>query len=264
MIGTQAALGVGASSDVLLFVICSPVGPYYKTGFKPVSLLATTKDVRAWPGGTGGYKLGSNYAGGVVPQMSAATEGYAQILWLFGEDHQLTEVGTVSACFWEIYLSLRALSGCRPLTWLRLHSLRSQMNLFMVIADEKGDWELVTPPLEDIILPGVTRDSVLALAREHAEGKLKIEGLPSKLKVSERKITMPQLQKIQKEGRLVEMFGSGTAAIVSPVKEIGYNGEKIPVPVEEDGLGAVARAMLREIQARQLGTVKSDWTVVVD
>jgi hypothetical protein len=57
MIGTQAALGVGASTDVLLFVICSPVGPYYKTGFKPVSLLATTKDVRAWPGGTGGYKV---------------------------------------------------------------------------------------------------------------------------------------------------------------------------------------------------------------
>jgi branched-chain amino acid aminotransferase len=57
MIGTQAALGVGASTDVLLFVICSPVGPYYKTGFKPVSLLATTHDVRAWPGGTGGYKV---------------------------------------------------------------------------------------------------------------------------------------------------------------------------------------------------------------
>lgn len=57
MIGTQAALGVGASTDVLLFVICSPVGPYYKTGFKPVSLLATTTDVRAWPGGTGGFKV---------------------------------------------------------------------------------------------------------------------------------------------------------------------------------------------------------------
>lgn len=66
MIGTQAALGVGASTDVLLFVICSPVGPYYKTGFKPVSLLATTTDVRAWPGGTGGYKVCSQaYASSV-------------------------------------------------------------------------------------------------------------------------------------------------------------------------------------------------------
>lgn len=63
MIGTQAGLGVGASTDILLFVIMSPVGPYYKTGFKPIKLLATTTDVRAWPGGTGEYKLGSNYAG---------------------------------------------------------------------------------------------------------------------------------------------------------------------------------------------------------
>lgn len=96
MIGTQASLGVSASSDVLLFTITSPVGPYYKTGFKPVSLLASTEHVRAWPGGTGGFKLGSNYAPGVVPQQKAAVEGYHQILWLFGEDHEVTEVGTMN------------------------------------------------------------------------------------------------------------------------------------------------------------------------
>lgn len=90
MIGTQAGLGVGASTEILLFVIMSPVGPYYKTGFKPVGLLATTESVRAWPGGTGGYKLGSNYAAGVVPQMEAAKLGYQQILWLFGDEHRLT------------------------------------------------------------------------------------------------------------------------------------------------------------------------------
>lgn len=61
-----------------------------------MSLLATTEHVRAWPGGTGGFKLGSNYAGGVVPQVQAAELGYAQILWLFGEDHELTEVGTMN------------------------------------------------------------------------------------------------------------------------------------------------------------------------
>lgn len=232
MIGTQAALGVGASTDVLLFVICSPVGPYYKTGFKPVSLLATTSDVRAWPGGTGGYKLGSNYAGGVVPQMSAAGEGYQQILWLFGEDHQVTEVGT--------------------------------MNLFIVVSDEAGGWELITPPLGDTILPGVTRDSVLCLARDHAAGKLSIDGLPKTFKVSERKLTMPEIARLQKEGKLVEMFGSGTAAVVSPIKEIGYDGAKIQVPVGSDGLGDVARAMLREINGRQLGTIESEWSVVVE
>jgi branched-chain amino acid aminotransferase len=91
-VGTQTALGVGPPSTALLFVICSPVGPYYKGGFKPVKLLASTEYVRAFPGGTGGYKLGANYGPGVVPQVEAAKLGYDQILWLYGEDDRLTEV----------------------------------------------------------------------------------------------------------------------------------------------------------------------------
>ncbi|TIA86357.1 hypothetical protein E3P99_03703 [Wallemia hederae] len=96
LIGTQASLGVGASSDALLYVICSPVGPYYKNGFKPVKLLATSKNVRAWPGGTGANKLGANYVQGVKPQHEAAEKGYDQNLWLFGEEKQLTENGTMN------------------------------------------------------------------------------------------------------------------------------------------------------------------------
>ncbi|KAG8969792.1 hypothetical protein FRC03_000618 [Tulasnella sp. 419] len=96
LIGNQAALGVGPPNAALLFVICSPVGPYYKNGFKPVKLLATTKYVRAVPGGTGSYKLGANYAPCLVPQTEAAAEGYDQNLWLLGEEHYLTEVGTMN------------------------------------------------------------------------------------------------------------------------------------------------------------------------
>ncbi|SCV71334.1 BQ2448_2922 [Microbotryum intermedium] len=231
MIGTQAGLGVGASTDVLLFVIACPVGPYYSTGFKPVKLLATAKDVRAWPGGTGGYKLGSNYAAGVVPQQAAAALGYQQILWLYGPEHQLTEVGT--------------------------------MNLFVVLSHPDGTTELVTPPLEDMILPGVTRDSVLALARAHEKGEAVLQGLPPKFKVSERNLTMPQLREASKDGTLKEVFGSGTAAIVSPVSGIGYESELIDVPHGEDGLGDVARVMLREIVGRQTGKIESEWSVVV-
>lgn len=83
LIGTQAALGVGATSDALLFVITCPVGAYYSTGFKPVSLSADPSKVRAWPGGTGQYKLGGNYAPAIKPQMEAAEKGYQQNLWLF-------------------------------------------------------------------------------------------------------------------------------------------------------------------------------------
>lgn len=98
MIGTQESLGVGASNKALIFVIASPVGPYFPSGFNAVNLLATSEKVRAWPGGTGDAKVGGNYAPCIRPQLDANKEGYQQNLWLFGPDHQLTEVGTMN-CF---------------------------------------------------------------------------------------------------------------------------------------------------------------------
>lgn len=86
-----------------------------------------------------------------------------------------------------------------------------------------------------MILPGVTRDSVLALARDHASGKRKLAGLPDKFTVSERNLTMPELVEASKDGSLCEVFGSGTAAIVSCVDGIGYEGELVKVPCGEDG-----------------------------
>ncbi|KAF8307531.1 branched-chain amino acid aminotransferase II [Clavulina sp. PMI_390] len=231
LIGTQTALGVGPSSTALLFVICCPVGPYYKGGFKPVKLLATTEFVRAFPGGTGGYKLGANYGPSVVPQVKAAKEGYDQILWLSGEDDELTEVGT--------------------------------MNLFICLKGENDTIELLTPPLGDVILPGITRDSVISIAKEHISGKKKIPGLPDNLVFSERKINMGELVKAGKEGRLLEVFGSGTAAVVCPVDQIGYRGETIHIPTGEAGLPPITKGLLNEIWGRQLGTIESDWSVVV-
>lgn len=232
LIGTQNALGVGPSSDALLFVICSPVGPYYATGFKPVQLLATTKFVRAAPGGTGGYKLGANYAPSVVPQVQAATHGYSQILWLYGDDHMLTEVGT--------------------------------MNLFVAFDKPDGSVEVVTPPLGDMILPGVTRDSALQLLRDHASGKRKLPGLPEKLTISERKMVMKDLVDAEKNGTLREVFGTGTAAIVSPVDKIGYEGKDIEIPTGPGGAGPIAKAMLDTIVGIQTGQIEHEWSVVAN
>jgi branched-chain amino acid aminotransferase len=117
-----------------------------------------------------------------LPQRLAAAKGYQQNLWLFGDEHQLTEVGT--------------------------------MNLFILMKDDNGDLELVTPPLDGSILPGVTRDSIISLAKDWNE-----------FKVNERNMTMPQLRDAIKAGRVVEMFGCGTACVVSPIKTIGYMGE---------------------------------------
>ncbi len=83
------------------------------------------------------------------------------------------------------------------------------MNLFVVFKQEDGSLELVTPPLDGMILPGVTRDSVLSLARSHAEGTLRIPNLPSRFTVSERDVTMKEVCEAVQSGRLVEMFGAG-------------------------------------------------------
>lgn len=103
---TIQGLGVRQSDTATLFVILSPSGPYFDNGFHPISLLAVSDTVRAWPGGTGAHKLGLNYAPSFLPQIDAASKGYDQILWLLetecesGEkgkkDYRITEVGAMN------------------------------------------------------------------------------------------------------------------------------------------------------------------------
>ena len=140
MIGTAPGLGVSASTQAKLFVIASPVGPYYPTGWKPVNLYATTEYVRAWPGGTGNSKLGANYCSGILPTLEVAKQGYQQLLWLQPPNDHITEVGT--------------------------------MNMLVYWLNESGEKELRTAPLDGTILPGVTRDSILSLGREWGEFKV--------------------------------------------------------------------------------------------
>ncbi|KAF7319956.1 Branched-chain-amino-acid aminotransferase [Mycena kentingensis (nom. inval.)] len=232
IIGNQKAIGVGPPNEALLFVIMSPVGPYYASGFKPIALHGTTEYIRAAPGGTGAYKLGINYASGVMPQKMVGALGYTQNLWLHGPEHELTEVGT--------------------------------MNMFIVFKSTDGNTlELVTPPLDGMILPGVTRDSVLTLAREHASGANTLPHLPANLVISERRVTMQEVKDAAREGRLVEMFGAGTAAVISPVNRIGYMGEDVHIPTGEDGMGPVSRPIWTELVGRQWGKIPSEWSVEV-
>ncbi|CAG8450792.1 18579_t:CDS:2 [Acaulospora morrowiae] len=225
LIGTQESLGVNSTGRALLFVICSPVGPYYKTGFSAVRLLATTEYVRAWPGGTGDAKIGGNYAPCVKPQIDASKKGYHQNLWLFGENDELTEVGT--------------------------------MNCFVLLKNELGETELVTPPLDGSILAGVTRDSILSLARSWNE-----------FKVSERKITMPEVVKAAEDGRLIEMFGSGTACIVSPIEGIYYRGQNLKVPLDPNDAssqaGPVTRRFADTLLGIQYGEIPHEWSIILN
>ncbi|KAL4068354.1 aminotransferase [Scleroderma yunnanense] len=231
MIGTNGTLGVQPPTEALLFVICSPAGPYYPQGFKPVPLHGTTEFIRAAPGGTGAYKLAANYAPGVIAQKMAAKAGYAQNLWLHGPEHYLTEVGT--------------------------------MNLFVALKGEDGVVELVTPPLDGMILPGVTRDSVLTLARDHASGKKRLAGLPDQLKVTERPITMSEVKGAAESGRLVELFGAGTACVITPVEKIGYLGSDVIIPTGEDGMGPLSRSLWTQLTSIQTGEIESEWSYLV-
>ncbi|EEH08693.1 branched-chain amino acid aminotransferase [Histoplasma capsulatum G186AR] len=224
MIGTQETLGVSAPSSALLFVIASPVGPYYPTGFKAISLEATDYAVRAWPGGVGDKKLGANYAPCIVPQTEAAKKGHQQNLWLFGEEEYVTEVGT--------------------------------MNLFVALKNkETRQNELITAPLDGTILEGVTRDSVLTLARERLG--------PRGWTISERKLTMSEIAQAADEGRMIEVFGAGTAAIVSPVRTISWKGRTVDCGLKEnEEAGKVALEMKNWIEGIQYGDEKHSWRKV--
>ncbi|KAK4164490.1 aminotransferase [Cladorrhinum sp. PSN259] len=226
MIGTQKTLGVGPPGSALLYVIASPVGPYYPTGFKAVSLEATDYAVRAWPGGVGDKKLGANYAPCIVPQKEAMSRGFQQNLWLFGEEEYVTEVGT--------------------------------MNFFVVIKNkETGQNELITAPLDGTILEGVTRDSVLSLARERLA--------PEGWKIVERKYTMPELAQAAEEGRLIEAFGSGTAAIVSPVRSISWKGKSVSCGLKDhEESGETTMKMKQWMEARQYGDEEHEWSYVCE
>ncbi len=128
VIGTEAALGIKASSEYLFYIILSPVGPYFKEGFNPVSLWVSDTYSRAGSGGTGEAKTGGNYAGSLLATREATQKGYSQVLWLdAGEHRYVEEVGA--------------------------------MNIFFVL-----DGKLVTPALGGTILHGITRKSVLELA----------------------------------------------------------------------------------------------------
>lgn len=237
-IATSPYLGVQAPNHARVFVILSPVGPYYKSGFAPVKLLADHMNVRAWPGGVGNVKLGGNYAPTIAVSRDAmAKSGAHQILWLFGDDHEITEVGA--------------------------------MNIFFLMKSktEPGVVELITAPLtRGDILPGVTRDSIITIAKGWSTDEgCKDNKQLNQIRVEERFVKMRDVIDAANENRLLEVFGCGTAAIVSPVSSILYEGKEIKVPTGEKTAGPITTELWKTIIDIQYGRVPGHpWSVVVD
>ncbi len=191
IIATDPFLGVRASNTYRFFIIFSPVGAYYPEGFNPIKILVTREHVRAVRGGVGDTKTMGNYAASLLAGQKAHDAGYTQVLWLDGvEQKYVEEVGA--------------------------------MNIFFVI-----DNVLVTPELSGSILPGITRNSVLQLAKQWD------------MEVSERRISIDEVIEANQAGTLTEIFGSGTAAVISPVGELKYEDQI--VSIGEGQVGPVAQ-----------------------
>jgi branched-chain amino acid aminotransferase len=173
MFANEVFLGVKPSSEYLYLVILSPVGGYFKSGAPAVSIWVSQHYTRAAPGGTGAAKCGGNYASSLVAQAEAAKHGCDQVVFLDAAEHRWVE----------------ELGG---------------MNVFFVF----DDGSLQTPPLSGTILPGITRESLMMLAR--AEG----------LTVREEPYSIEQWRQDAASGRLTEAFACGTAAVVTPIGKV--------------------------------------------
>ena len=215
IIATDPYLGVRASHTYRFFIILSPVGAYYPEGFNPVKILVTHDYVRAVRGGVGEAKTPGNYAASILAGEKAHDAGYTQVLWLDGvEQKYLEEVGS--------------------------------MNIFFVIDDQ-----IVTPELNGSILPGITRDSVIKLAKHWNDN------------VVERKISIDELIQAHSSGKLKEVFGAGTAAVISPVGEIKYGDQVITIAGGK--VGPIAKKYYTAITDIQYGRAEDPlgWIVQV-
>ena len=203
IIASEPHLGVRPAREYIFLIITGPVGPYYSTGFAPIKIYVEPKYSRAAMGGLGEVKTASNYAASLLAAEEAHKRGFSQILWLDSKEHKyIEEVGS--------------------------------MNMFFVIDDE-----VITPPLSGTILSGITRDSVLTLARDWD------------LKAAERPLSIEELLEASRHGRLKEAFGTGTACVISPVGQFSYQGQEIQVG--DGGIGPLTRRLYDELLGLQYG-----------
>lgn len=170
---SESKFGVKISDQYRFVIFSGPVPELYA---KPIKVKVETKYIRAAKGGTGSAKCGGNYGGAFYPTQLARKEGYDQLLWTDAKENKFIEE-----------------SG--------------MMNVMFVIGDQ-----LVTPPLSDSILDGVTRDSLLRLANKLG------------YKTAEKQVAVSELEQAFKDKTITEAFGAGTAAVVAPIGTIHING----------------------------------------
>jgi branched-chain amino acid aminotransferase len=203
LIGTEVHLDVRPDTTFRFMIMTAPVGSYFDPDARGVALKAEDRYTRAASsGGLGFAKTAGNYAASLLASEEARREGFDQVLWLDSDEHRFVEeVGA--------------------------------MNIFF-----KRGGTVLTPPLGGSILPGVTRECLIALLRD--------QGTP----VEERRIPIDEVMQSIRDGSLQEMFGAGTAAVVSPVARLHYKGETLEL---KDVPGPLTRALYDRLTGIQTG-----------
>ena len=197
---SEGFLGVRPADEYKFIIFTCPVGAYYT---QPVRVKVETKFVRAASGGTGNAKTGGNYASALYPAKLAQQQGYHQLIWTDAKEHKyIEESGT--------------------------------MNIMFVI-----DGKLLTPPTGDTILEGITRKSLIVLAKDLG------------YEVEERPVTVAEVEEAIRNKSLTEVFGVGTAAVISQIIVIGIEGKDYDLPALETR--KVSNHILKELKAIRLG-----------
>ena len=203
LFGDEALLGVKPSNTYKFIIITSPVASYFDTGLDPVKIKVISEYSRVVKGGLGEVKAAANYAASLYAAKEASKEGFSQVLWLDSKEKKyIDEVGA--------------------------------MNIMFVIDDV-----LITPSLDGTILPGITRDSVLKLARSW------------NWKVEERPVEIAELIDAAKKGTVQEIFGTGTAAVISPVGQLTYKNQNYII--NNNKTGTVSQKFYDTITGIQYG-----------
>jgi len=209
---SQPTVQASASNEYIFMIICAPVSTYYSGG--EINVLIAEEYSRAANGGVGFAKAAGNYAAQFYPTSEALKKGYQQIIWTDADRHEyLEEAGT--------------------------------MNVFFKIGET-----LITAPINDRILDGVTRKSIIDIAKNMG------------VTVEERPIKVSELVAAYEEGTLQEVFGTGTAVVVLPITSFSYKGRAYKLPQTT----ALATALKEQLVGIQYNTIEDTfgWTVVVD
>lgn len=216
MFAKEAFLGVRPAHKVAYYVIGSPAGAYFHGGVAPVSIWLSTEYARAGKGGTGAAKTGGNYASSLVAQAEATAQGCAQVMFLdSAEGKYLEELGG--------------------------------MNIVLVYKDGT----LVTPKSESI-LEGITRDSILQLARDRGH------------KVEDRRVTIDEWREGAASGDIVEVFACGTAAVVTPIAQL--KAADFTIGSADAPAGELTMSLRKELTDIQYGRVEDrhGWMMQLD